>query len=83
MVYGFVSLALDATSQPRIAYSTDEQDHADLKYAEGVSDFCEPNDSFDQACGPLQSGRIYHAYFPNAYDNIDYYFVELPAANPI
>lgn len=41
-------------------------------------DYCEPNDGFAQACGPLVSGAIYDAYVWTAAD-YDYYYVDVGA----
>lgn len=43
----------------------------------------EPNDTFEQAWGPLASGQTYHAYFPSESDNNDYYYLDLSAPHSL
>jgi V8-like Glu-specific endopeptidase len=43
----------------------------------------EPNDSFDQAWGPLTSNQTYSAYLPTETDNNDFYYFNMPATHSI
>jgi hypothetical protein len=43
----------------------------------------EPNDTFEQAWGPLESGRTYHSYFPDVADEDDYFYLHTPARHSI
>jgi len=49
-----------------------------------TTDPYEPNNTFAQAWGPLQSGSTYSAYLLQGdADKVDYYFFDLPAAHSI
>lgn len=47
------------------------------------SDPYEPNNSFDQAYGPLRPGVIYKAYFPTQQDEWDFYYLVLSSSQVI
>ncbi len=59
-----------------VAYLTGEKEPA-----EDVSAY-EPNDTIDQAYGPLESGRIYQAYIGSEED-IDVYYIDVETRAPI
>ena len=46
-------------------------------------DFCEPNDTWQQARCSLASGDTYHAYIHSAQDAYDWYYVELARGHTI
>jgi hypothetical protein len=71
-----LSLALSLTA---LRVSTAEEldwKHPLAEALEPVADYCEPNDSFAQACGPLVSGAIYDAYVWTDAD-YDYYYLDV------
>ena len=60
-------------------YSVSEaRDFQPGQFRQGGSDPFEPNDSFAQAYGPLDSGAIYEAYVWTQAD-YDYYYVDVTA----
>jgi hypothetical protein len=54
-----------------------------LRQYSSFSDPYEPNDSFDQAWGPLVSGQTYSAFFPTEADADDWYYFNLGATHSI
>lgn len=44
---------------------------------------CEPNDSFDQAQGPLGSADTYQGHIESEADQNDYYYFDMPAAHTV
>ncbi len=59
-----------------VAYLTDEQEPA-----EDVEAY-EPNETIDEAFGPLQSGKVYRAYIGSEQD-VDVYYIEVETRDPI
>ena len=43
----------------------------------------EPNDTFEQACGPLAPNRIYQGDFPGEEDEWDVYYIRLKATGSV
>jgi serine protease Do len=59
-----------------IAYLTEEQEPAEDAGA------YEPNDTLDQAVGPLESGKVYEAYIDSEQD-VDVYYIQVQTTDPI
>ncbi|MDH4207579.1 MAG: serine protease [Anaerolineae bacterium] len=59
-----------------VAYLTGEEEPAEDVEVD------EPNDTLDQATGPLQSGKVYQAYVGSEED-IDVYYIEIETRDPI
>jgi hypothetical protein len=57
--------------------------HLPLVVRDSFRDRYEPNDTFDQAWGPLASGQTYRAFFPSEADENDFYFFELTDAHSV
>lgn len=48
-----------------------------------ISDLYEPNDTPEQAYGPLVSGTPYFGLFPDSADTFDYYYIDILTLEPI
>lgn len=59
-----------------VAYLMEEQE------APEDVDAYEPNETVDQASGPLQSGKVYQAYISSE-DDVDVYYIEVETRDPI
>lgn len=59
-----------------VAYLTENEEPAEDVGAN------EPNETLDEATGPLQSGRVYQAYIDSEQD-VDIYYIEVETTDPI
>jgi serine protease Do len=59
-----------------VAYLNEDEEPAEYVGAD------EPNETLDQAIGPLQSGKVYQAYIDSEQD-VDVYYIQVETTDPI
>jgi serine protease Do len=65
-----------------VAYLLEEEGADDEEPVDHDVNAYEPNETFDEAYGPLESGRVYQAYIGSEED-VDLYYIEVETTDPI